>query len=84
MPFGWGHYTFAAGQRDWIGFGWGDDHGAIIAIPREFNGSTLGNYLALESIETQRHTDGSITYWMLIWNEGPNVASFELIIGGLA
>ena len=64
-------------------YGWGDDHGAQYAQPREFTGSARQNKLRVNYDGLFRNPDNSIWYFVNVTNEGPNMATFELVGGGL-
>ena len=83
MSWNAGHFSLAPGASVRISYWWGDDHGPQFAEGREFNGSTTGNSLRVGDDGTIRNGDGSVTYFVDTINEGPNVATFELIGGGV-
>jgi hypothetical protein len=78
-----GHFTLDPGQTGYYQFGWGDDHGAQMAVAREFSGSTGGNPLSVTDLALVRESDNSIDYWVNVNNGGQQTATFELVGGGL-
>ena len=74
-----GQWTLYKGQSWRIQYWWGDDHGPSFAEIKEFTGSTRGNKLVVTAYGTIRNTDNTVTYFIDIKNEGPQVATFELI-----
>jgi hypothetical protein len=77
------HFTLSPGQTFEPGYTWNDDHGPQMALPREFTGSTLNNLLTAENESVIRNSNNSLSYFVTITNRGSNVATFELMGGGL-
>lgn len=77
----YGSITLYPGNTYRWGYTWHDDHGVSYAQPREFTGSTKGNRLKVSYYGTIRNSDGTMTYFVDIYNEGPQVATFELMGG---
>ena len=65
------------------GYTWNDDHGPQMALPREFTGSTRNNLLTASTQSVDRDNSNHLTYFVAIKNRGGNVATFELMGGGL-
>ena len=77
------HISLTPGATIEWWYGWGDDHGAQIAQPREFTGSTRNNKLKINYDGLFRDTNNAIWYFVSVTNNGPNTATFELVGGGL-
>ena len=77
------HITLNPAQFTELWYGWGDDHGAQYAQPREFAGSARQNHLRVNYDGLIRNPDNSIWYFVGVTNDGPNMATFELVGGGL-
>jgi hypothetical protein len=84
MSWNTGHFSLNPGQTLDISYWWGDDHGPQMALGREFTGSTLNNLLTAENQSINRNSNNSLTYMVPIFNQGSNVATFELIGGSLS
>jgi hypothetical protein len=78
------HFTLSPGQSTEPGYGWNNDSGAQMAIPREFTGSTLNNLLTADNFATLRDSNDNVWYYTTVTNNGGNVASFEFVGGGLS
>jgi hypothetical protein len=77
------HFTLSPGHSMEPGYSWGDDHGPQMALPREFTGSTRNNLLTASSQSVFRDSSNHLTYFVNVTNRGGNVATFELMGGGL-
>jgi hypothetical protein len=77
------HITLSPGSAGSFGYTWGDDHGAQMALAREFTGSTRNNALIASGFGVVRNSNNSLSYLVTITNRGGNVATFELIGGNL-
>lgn len=77
------HFTLSPGQSFEPGYTWNDDHGAQVAQPKEFTGSTRDNLLTADNQSVVRDSNNNLSYFVKITNRGGNVATFELMGGGL-
>jgi hypothetical protein len=77
------HFTLSPGQTFEPGYTWNDDHGSQMAEPREFTGSTRNNELTASNQSVLRLSNNNLDYFVTISNRGGNVATFELMGGGL-
>lgn len=78
------HFTLSPGQTFEPGYTWNDDHGPQMALPREFTGSTRNNLLTASNQSVFRDSSNNLSYFVTITNRGGNVATFELMGGGLS
>jgi hypothetical protein len=83
MAWNAGRYSIGPQETvDWW-YGWGDDHGSQHAQAREFRDSTRGNRLTVVYEALKRESDGQMSYFVGIRNDGPTVATCELVGGGV-
>jgi hypothetical protein len=77
-----GYYTLQINQtlRVWQTFS-DPNAGPVFLEPREFIGSTRGNTLTVTDYSTIRNSNNSMAYRIDIKNEGPQTASFEIMLG---
>ena len=75
-----GQFTLNPGQSATFTISWGNsDKGPVYMEPREFSGSTRGNVLRVYSYGTIRGSDGEMVYFINYINDGPQVATFEIV-----